>query len=73
MAPPRNSSRRAQSVNPVQDDSVKSDLFLEPMMGNPLAIYVDKDVQDRDAVVELIIVRLRSATNNMSAYILAPS
>jgi len=73
MAPPRNSSRRTQSANPVQDDSVKSDLFLEPMMGNPLAIYVDKDVQDRGTVVELIIVRLRSAAKNSSAYILAPS
>ncbi|KAF9792697.1 hypothetical protein BJ322DRAFT_1030862 [Thelephora terrestris] len=55
MAPPRNSSRRPQSANPVQDESVQSDLFLEPMMGNPLAIYVDKDVQDRDTVVDLII------------------
>ena len=32
------------------------DLFLEPMMGTPLAIYVEKDVVDRDAIVELITV-----------------
>ena len=73
MAPARNSSRRPPSANPGQDESVQSDLFLEPMMGNPLAIYVDKDVQDRDTVVDLIIVRLRSAVKNASAYILAPS
>ena len=42
-------------------------------MGSPLMIYVDKDVQDRDTVVDLIIVRLRSAVKNASAYILAPS
>ena len=72
MAPARNSSRRPQSTNPAQDESVQADLFLEPMMGNPLAIYVDKDVQDRDTVVDLIIVRLRSAVKNASAYILAP-
>ena len=72
MAPARNSSRRPPSANPAQDESVQSELFLEPMMGNPLAIYVDKDVQDRDTVVDLIIVRLRSAVKNASAYILAP-
>ncbi|KAA1471719.1 hypothetical protein DENSPDRAFT_777058 [Dentipellis sp. KUC8613] len=29
-------------------------LFLEPMMGTPLAVYVHKDVDDRDNVVDLI-------------------
>jgi len=73
MAPARNSSRRPQSTNPAQDEPVQSDLFLEPMMGNPLTIYVDKDIQDRDTVVDLITVRLRSAVKNACAYILAPS
>ena len=40
------------------DAAAVDDLFLEPMMGTPLAIYVEKDVPDRDAVVELITVSL---------------
>ena len=32
-------------------------LFLEPMMGTPLAIYVQKDVDDRDTILDLIVVR----------------
>lgn len=44
-----------------RDQSAKSDivehgLFLEPMMGTPLAMYVHKDVPDHDRVVELITV-----------------
>ncbi|TCD60126.1 hypothetical protein EIP91_010688 [Steccherinum ochraceum] len=32
----------------------KDDIFLEPMMGTPQAIYVEKDVDNRDHIVELI-------------------
>ena len=73
MVPARDSSRRLQSVNPAQDESTQSDLFLEPMMDNPLAIYVNKDARDRDTVANLIIIRLRSAVKILSAYIPAPS
>ena len=31
-------------------------LFLEPMMGTPLAMYVHKDVSDHDRVLDLITV-----------------
>ena len=59
MAPARNANRRVQRehtsaqlqnvpIDIVSDLSSKSDLFLEPMMGTPLAIYVHKDVQNRD-------------------------
>ncbi|OCH93102.1 hypothetical protein OBBRIDRAFT_817944 [Obba rivulosa] len=64
MAPARTTNRRAQrdqhhaqpsSSQPVVPDSAaKDDLFLEPMMGTPLAIYVEKDVENRDTIVELI-------------------
>lgn len=67
MAPARTANRRGQREqnNPqlqnvqadvVSDPSSKSDLFLEPMMGTPLAIYVEKDVQNRDTIVDLITV-----------------
>ncbi len=68
MAPARTSNRRAQRdqntnpalLNNVQSlqsiDQEKDDLFLEPMMGTPLALYVDKDVEGRDQIVELITV-----------------
>ena len=68
MAPARTSNRRTQrdqNTNPAILNNVqqhqaveqqKDDLFLEPMMGTPLALYVDKDVDSRDAIVELITV-----------------
>ncbi|KAL5528357.1 hypothetical protein ACEPAF_7493 [Sanghuangporus sanghuang] len=34
--------------------AVNNELFLEPMMGTPLQIYIEKDVDDRDQLVELI-------------------
>lgn len=64
MAPARSSNRRTQhdqsnSARPAGLDEhhgVDEELFLEPMMGTPLAIYVEKDVEDRDAIVDLITV-----------------
>jgi hypothetical protein len=35
---------------------VNEDLFLEPMMGTPLQVYIEKDVSDRDLLVELVTV-----------------
>ena len=40
--------------------AANDELFLEPMMGTPLAIYVEKDVSDREEIAELITV---SSTN----------
>jgi len=45
--------QRDQSANP---DIAEHGLFLEPMMGTPLAMYVHKDVLDHDRVVDLITV-----------------
>lgn len=68
MAPARTSNRRAQRdqnpnsaiLNNAQPQQLveqpKDDLFLEPMMGTPLALYVDKDVEDRDQIIQLITV-----------------
>jgi hypothetical protein len=39
---------------------IHDDLFLEPMMGTPLAIYIEKDVPDRDQLVHLVTVSSRS-------------
>ena len=59
MAPAR-SARRAHSQNaPLpQNDPQNAALFLEPMMGTPLTIYIEKDVDDRDDLVDLITVSL---------------
>ncbi|KAG9316497.1 hypothetical protein JVU11DRAFT_2539 [Chiua virens] len=55
MAPAR-SARRAHSQNapPPTTDPHNASLFLEPMMGTPLTIYIEKDVDDRDDLVDLI-------------------
>ncbi|KXN90810.1 hypothetical protein AN958_03464 [Leucoagaricus sp. SymC.cos] len=60
MAPGR--PRRVQVAQP-QSQSTQNEqqeqqeypaLFIDPMMGTPLPIYVDKDVEDRDNIVRLI-------------------
>jgi len=67
MAPARSTRRNPheQSVSlrsahpdasPVEDGGPGSDLFLEPMMGTPLTIYIEKEVEDRDTLIELITV-----------------
>jgi len=43
-------------ASPVEDGGPGSDLFLEPMMGTPLTIYIEKEVEDRDTLIELITV-----------------
>ncbi len=45
--------QREQSAN---SDIVEHGLFLEPMMGTPLAMYIHKDVPDHNRVVDLITV-----------------
>lgn len=65
MAPARTSTRRTQrdqdastrlTVPDISNGTIDEELFLEPMMGTPLAIYIEKDVHDRDVLVDLIIV-----------------
>ncbi|KAF4567385.1 hypothetical protein EYR40_006384 [Pleurotus pulmonarius] len=38
----------------VGNQDVEAELFIDPMLGIPLAIYIDKDVNDRDVLVELV-------------------
>ncbi|KAI6117797.1 hypothetical protein EV401DRAFT_1559905 [Pisolithus croceorrhizus] len=61
MAPAR-SNRRTHQEQPVQlrntpsdtNAANKTDLFLEPMMGTPLTVYIEKDVEEKESLVELI-------------------
>jgi hypothetical protein len=70
MAPARTSTRRTQhdqnaSTRSADPDTINGEaneeLFLEPMMGTPLAIYVEKDVHDRDVLVDIITVSATTA------------
>lgn len=65
MAPPRSSTRRAQHLQEnivpsagqdTNTDDVEDDLFIDPMLGTPLALYIEKDVQDKETLVQLITV-----------------
>lgn len=65
MAPARSSIRRAQHdqnavPRPSTSDNpsiiVNEELFLEPMMGTPLQMYIEKDVEGKDALVDVITV-----------------
>ncbi|KAK0455445.1 uncharacterized protein EV420DRAFT_1553680 [Desarmillaria tabescens] len=56
MAPARSSTRRGH-IQPHALDAGSSgnhDLFIDPMLGTPLAVYIEKDVHDREALVNLI-------------------
>ncbi|KAG6861906.1 hypothetical protein C0995_009856 [Termitomyces sp. Mi166 len=62
MAPARSSIRHPDQNNEQRptvatqniDLNVNPELFLDPMLGTPLAMYIEKDVQDKDTLVELI-------------------
>ncbi|KDR75012.1 hypothetical protein GALMADRAFT_69767 [Galerina marginata CBS 339.88] len=66
MAPARSSVRRGAHFStipptppPVQnaddtDPSINKELFLDPMLGTPLAIYIEKDVEDKETIVQLV-------------------
>lgn len=67
MAPARSSTRRGAHPTPVpptppiqdaehDDPNVNKELFLDPMLGAPLAIYIEKDVDDKDIISQLVIV-----------------
>jgi len=63
MAPARSSTRRSAHASQVppsgqQDEDFISnkDLFIDPMLGTALAIYIEKDVEDKDLISQLIVV-----------------
>jgi hypothetical protein len=62
MTAPSATSRRHHAHTHHNADAVEpanANLFIDPMMGAPLAIYIEKDVPDKDAIAELIVVGLR--------------
>ena len=57
----RQSTRHAQhppqgASGSASASTANNELFLEPMMGMPLSLYVDKDVPEREKLVDLITV-----------------
>ena len=65
------SSTRAPTTSHAPPPAPVSDLFVDPMMGCPLAMYVDKDVPDQAEIQRLIVVRappcLRGACFSLTA------
>ncbi|KAF9479061.1 hypothetical protein BDN70DRAFT_913361 [Pholiota conissans] len=66
MAPVRSSTRRgghpAQASHAPQvqdaernDPNANKELFLDPMLGTPLAIYIEKDVDDKELISQLVV------------------
>ncbi|KJA20067.1 hypothetical protein HYPSUDRAFT_142746 [Hypholoma sublateritium FD-334 SS-4] len=63
MAPVRSSTRRGAHPTPTppiqdadgDDPNTNKELFLDPMLGTPLAIYLEKEVEDKDNIAQLII------------------
>jgi len=73
MAPARSFTRRAHADNPppsvldqVPDNNAAQELFIDPMLGTPLAIYIEKDVEDREILVDLINVRYGASSPGIS-------
>ena len=65
MAPPRSLTRHGHidpNVRPPHDHdlNVIPNLFIDPMLGTSLPLYIEKDVQDKDTLVDLIMVSLWS-------------
>ncbi|KAF5348670.1 hypothetical protein D9758_006809 [Tetrapyrgos nigripes] len=52
MAPAR--TQRVHSHDLPADHVANPDLFIDPMLGSPLAIYIEKDVNDRDSLCTLV-------------------
>lgn len=50
------SGHQRPSGDGAERQDVNEDLFVDLMMGQPLSLYVDKDVEDREKVVGLIEV-----------------
>jgi hypothetical protein len=65
MAPGRSSARRSAhgqqaplSGQHAQDENLvaNKELFIDPMLGTALAIYIEKDVEDKETISDLILV-----------------
>lgn len=65
MAPARSSARRSAhgphvppSGQHAQNENLvaNKDLFIDPMLGTALSIYIEKDVDDKETISDLIIV-----------------
>ncbi len=84
MAPARSSGRRARTKRKAQNappqepvtvpdvDELASQydqLFLDPMSGQPLQLYIDKDVEGKDHIAQLITVRTLSHTEANIAHL----
>ncbi|KAG6917234.1 hypothetical protein DXG01_003348 [Tephrocybe rancida] len=52
--PDQNNTQRPSVNGQNIDLNVNPELFLDPMLGTPLAMYVEKDVEDKDTLVDLI-------------------
>jgi len=64
MAPPRSLTRLGHidpNPRPNHDHDLNAipHLFIDPMLGTSLSMYVEKDVQDKDTLVDLIMVSSR--------------
>ena len=65
MAPARSSARRSAhgpqvppSGQHAQNENLvaNKELFIDPMLGTALAIYIEKDVDDKETISDLIVV-----------------
>lgn len=74
MAPARSSTRHPHiDQNSIQqpdahrdvDPNVNPELFIDPMLGTPLAMYIEKDVEDRETVAGVITVGRVSSLKNI--------
>ena len=69
MAPARSSTRRgahlSASHHEVGQDSQNDghNVFLDPNFGTPLQIFIEKDVEDKDILVQLIQVGFVQSVN----------
>lgn len=59
QSPPLPSTAQQPLPPSLPDDQDAEQLFLDPMSGQPLQLYIEKDVDNRDTLVESIIVSLR--------------
>jgi len=70
MSPSTRSRRRPRSdlspTQPPPKDVHVVDLFVDPMLGGPLAIYIDHDVLDRPKLVDLVKVSWNSCRTRFS-------
>lgn len=65
----RPASNPSATASTATGGAVNNELFLEPMMGTPLAIFIEKDVVDRDQLVEVISVSLPLLLASVASYV----